>query len=106
MANEQFFLIVDTAENYVYVDKTRVDCYIFFMETINQLIQKVIQLPEDQRLSLAHKLLMASEPECSEDVQKAWDMEIRNRIALYDSGETHSRPAREAFKKVDIHLKA
>jgi len=76
------------------------------MNTLNQLFQKAIHLPKDQQLSLAHKLLAASEPEISGNVQNAWDREIRNRIARYDRGEAHSLPAKEVFDKVDLHLKA
>jgi hypothetical protein len=33
------------------------------------------------------------EPHASEDVEHAWDLEIRDRIARYDRGESRSRPA-------------
>ena len=75
------------------------------MNTLNQLFKEAVHLPEDQRLSLAHKLLVASEPESSENINNAWDKEIRCRIAQYDRGETHSLSANEVFEKIDLHLK-
>ncbi len=75
------------------------------MNSMNQLFQKAVLLPDDQRLTLAHKLLTAGEPNISNGVIVAWDEEIRNRIAQYDLGEIHSRSADEVFKKLDLHLK-
>ncbi len=75
------------------------------MDTMNQIIQKAILLPEDQRLALAHKLLTASEPECSKDVDNTWDIEICHRIARYDRGKTHSIPVSEVFNELDRRLK-
>lgn len=74
------------------------------MNSINDIFQEAIQLPEDQRLTLAHKLLTASEPHFSDDVLAAWDIEIRNRIERYDRGEAHSRTASEVFKDLDDRL--
>jgi hypothetical protein len=76
------------------------------MNSMNQILQEAIHLPEDQRLTLAHKLLTASEPHISDDVKNAWDVEIRNRIERYDRGESHSRAASEVFRDLDHRLKA
>ncbi len=74
------------------------------MSSINEILQEAIQLPEDQRFTLVHKLLTVGEPHPSDDVMSAWDMEIRNRIERYDRGESHSRTACEVFKDLDDHL--
>ncbi len=74
------------------------------MNTINQILQDAIHLPEDQRLTLANRLLMLSEPYASEDVRSAWDTEIKDRIARYDRGEINSRPANEVFSDLDRRL--
>jgi hypothetical protein len=71
------------------------------MNSINQILQDAIHLPEDQRLTLANRLLMLSEPNASEDVRHAWDTAIKDRIARYDRGEIASRPADEVFS--DLH---
>ena len=76
------------------------------MSTMNQLLQEAIHLPEDQRLTLVHRLLMIGEPHASKDVEHVWDLEIRDRIARYDRGESRSRPAGEVFSDIDRRLKS
>jgi len=74
------------------------------MNSINQILQDAIHLPEDQRLALANRLLLLSEPHASDDVRHAWDAEIRERIARYDRGETGSRLASDVFLELDRRL--
>ncbi len=76
------------------------------MNSINQILLEATRLPEDQRLTLVNRLLMLSEPHISKDISHAWDLEIRDRIARYDRGETYSRPAGEVFSNLDIRLKS
>jgi len=75
------------------------------MNSIDAILQDAINLSEDQRLSLANRLLLLSEPYASDDVGHAWDTVIRDRIARYDRGETGSRPASEVFADLDCRLK-
>ncbi len=76
------------------------------MNSMNQILQEAMHLPEDQRLTLAHRLLTAGEPHMSEEIKNAWDVEIRNRIERYDRGKSPSRTASEVFKDLDYRLKA
>ncbi|OQY53279.1 MAG: hypothetical protein B6230_00635 [Desulfobacteraceae bacterium 4572_89] len=62
-------------------------------------------MPEDQRLTLVNRILMLSEPNTSDDISHAWDVEIRDRIVRYDKGETRSRLASEVFSDIDRRLK-
>ena len=71
------------------------------MTSINQILQEAANLPEDQRFTLAHKILLVGEPQFSKTVEHAWDTEIRDRIARYDRGELNSRPASEVFADID-----
>jgi len=75
------------------------------MTSINQILQEAAHLPEDQRLTLAHKILLVGEPRFSKTIEHAWDTEIRERIARYDRGELKSRPASEVFANIDHQLK-
>jgi hypothetical protein len=75
------------------------------MSTMNKLLNEATHLPEDQRITLAHRLLMVGEPHTSEDVEYAWDLEIRDRIARYDRGESSSRLAGDVFSDIDRRLK-
>ena len=74
------------------------------MSSVKEILQEAIQLPEDQRFTLVHKLLTVGEPHPTDDVMRAWDMEIRNRIERYDREESHSRSADKVFKDLDDHL--
>ena len=76
------------------------------MNSMNQLLQEAIHLPEDQRLALVHKLLLAGEPPASRDVENAWDAEIQDRIARYDLGNVPTRPAGKVFSDLDRRLKS
>ena len=80
--------------------------YIMVMTTLTQLLQEAAPLPEDQRLTLVHRLLVAGEPPPSDEVEQAWDVEIRERIARYDRGETRSRPVGEVFSDLDRRLQS
>lgn len=75
------------------------------MSTMNKILDEARHLPEDQRLALAHRLLTVGEPGFSEDIRQAWDLEIRERIARYDLGESKSRPANDVFRDIDKRLK-
>ena len=60
---------------------------------------EALQLPEDQRLALASRILSSVEPAANADA--AWDMEIRERIRRYDTGETRAIPAIQVFEDLD-----
>ena len=64
-----------------------------------------MQLPPDQRLTLAHRILTSVEPAVSSEVESAWDTEIRERIARYDAGEIKSVPAVEVFAETERRLR-
>ena len=62
-----------------------------------EIVKEALELPEDQKLSLVHRLLTSIEPPESPETAAAWDDEIRKRIAKYDHGETRTIPASEVF---------
>jgi len=74
------------------------------MSSIDQILKEAAQLPEDQKLTLAHRLLAASEPPQSDDVGQAWDVLIRERIQRFDQGQGKSRPAGDVFADLDRRL--
>ncbi|MHB8524069.1 MAG: addiction module protein [Limisphaerales bacterium] len=73
--------------------------------TIETLASEAMQLPPDQRLTLAHRILSSVEPAPSVEIDAAWDTEIRERIARYDAGAVRSIPATEVFAEVDRRLR-
>ena len=62
---------------------------------------EALQLPEDQRLALASRILSSVEPDVNAYAETAWGMEIRERIHRYDAGETKSIPAIQVFNELD-----
>ena len=74
------------------------------MRSILQLLEDVAQLPDEQKLTLANRVLALTEPEPSEDVARLWDIEIRNRIERYDRGEARSRPVEDVLSDLDRKL--
>ncbi len=74
-------------------------------EAVDTIVSEAVRLPPDERLTLAHKILSSVEPEPSAETDAAWDREIRQRIARYDSGEVKSIPATEVFAELDRRLR-
>jgi len=73
-------------------------------ESVETIVAEAVQLPPDQRLTLAHKILSSIEPELSAETDAAWDREIRDRMARYDAGELQATPAAEVFAELDRRL--
>jgi len=74
-------------------------------ESVETLISQAMQLPPDQRLTLAHRILSSVEPEGSSEIGDAWDREIRERMSRYDAGGIRSVPASEVFEDLDRRLR-
>jgi len=74
------------------------------MKTFEEILQEANHLPLQQRLSLAHHLLASSEPGPTPEVEKAWEVVIRERIAFYDQKQTDTIPAHEVLAELDDRL--
>jgi putative addiction module component (TIGR02574 family) len=74
------------------------------IQTIDALAQGAIELPPEQRFTLAQRILASIEPSGDEGVDRAWASEIRERMRRYDSGETKGTPGAEVFSDVDRRL--
>ena len=85
-------------------DRTRMDCYIIVMSSVDQLFEEAAQLPEDQKLTLAYRLLASGEPPITDEIEQEWDMVIRDRIQRYDQGKALSRSAGKVFSDLDQKL--
>ena len=68
---------------------------------LEKISAEALQLPKDERIALADRLVASVEAVGDEDVQAAWDAEIRERIRKYDSGETQSLPLAEVLAEFD-----
>ena len=63
------------------------------MSTVDQIFEEAAQLPEDQKLTLANRILASSESPSTEETEQEWDVVIRERIKRYDQGKARSRSA-------------
>jgi putative addiction module component (TIGR02574 family) len=54
--------------------------------------EQALSLSAPDRIRLATELLQSVEPPGSEDAERAWDEEIRRRIAGIDSANAKGRP--------------
>ena len=73
--------------------------------TTEEIRREALQLPKDQRLTLAHQLISSIEPDEQSRFEAAWDAEIRDRIRGYDDGRVTAIPASQVFKELDERLK-
>ena len=74
------------------------------MATLAELEREVMQLPEDQRVALIHRILEISDPTEGADVDVLWNDEIVRRIGLLDKGLTQRIPASDVFRELDQKL--
>ena len=66
---------------------------------IEELSSQARTLPPADRVRLAEELL-ATVHESNDEVEAAWDQEIRSRIADIDAGRAKLIPAEEVFAEV------
>lgn len=74
------------------------------MNRIEKILKEASDLPIDQRLTLAHRLLESTEPAVIDEVDHAWDNEIMRRIERYDQSLASSRSASDVFADLDGRL--
>jgi putative addiction module component (TIGR02574 family) len=73
--------------------------------SLEDIASDALQLPKDQRLTLAHRILASLEPGPDAGAEAAWDGEIRERIRKYDAGRTSVVPGSTVFEELDKKLK-
>ena len=71
---------------------------------LETLEEKALQLPEDQRITLAHKIIQSTEPPQDSGIGQWWETELVRRIDLLDSDQTGLHPASEVFQQLDERL--
>ena len=71
---------------------------------VDELSQKALELPPEERVRLAERLL-ATVHEVDAEVEAAWDQEIQRRLAEIDNGTAKLIPAEEVFAEVHRILK-
>lgn len=71
---------------------------------VEELSRKALSLSPEERVQLAENLL-ATVQAVDEEVEAAWDEEIRRRIAEIDSGTAKLIPAEEVFAELRRMIK-
>jgi hypothetical protein len=66
--------------------------------TLDALAHDALELPTDQRVELAYRLLLSVDPEPRADA--AWESTIAERIARYDAGSARTVPSAEVFTRL------
>lgn len=72
--------------------------------TLQSIESEVLRLPEDQRITLAHRILMSTEPFPNASIDSDWEMEIERRIVALDQGKTNRHSASDVFEESDRRL--
>lgn len=60
--------------------------------SVEEITKEVVELPRHQRLALVRLLLDLDQPGTSEEIEQAWDEEIRARVKAVDEGRANGIP--------------
>ncbi len=85
------------------LDRSPASVTLFFMKVISEIARDALELPSDQRLTLARMLLDCSDAEIGVDqgVGGAWESEIASRIEGIRNGTAKYRSADKVFADLD-----
>ena len=73
--------------------------------SVETITSEALLLSQDQRLTLAHRILASVEPAADAQVANAWEAEIKERIRRYDAGLSIGVPSSQVFAELDAKLK-
>jgi len=68
--------------------------------SIEEITKEVVELPRHQRLALIRLLLDLDQPGTNEEVDRAWDEEIRARVKAVDEGRSVGIPYEQIRKEM------
>lgn len=67
---------------------------------IEEITKEIVELPRHQRLALIRLLLDLDQPGSSDEIERAWDDEIRARVKAVDEGRAVGVPYEEIKKEM------
>lgn len=77
-------------------------------QPLKQLVSDALELPAHERAQLAHRLIISLDEEIEDDpaeVQRAWEDEIRRRMAEVEAGTAELIPAEQVFSELRARLR-
>jgi putative addiction module component (TIGR02574 family) len=63
--------------------------------SLEEITKEVVELPRHQRLALVRLLLDLDQSGATDDIERAWDEEIRARVKAVDEGRANGIPYEE-----------
>jgi putative addiction module component (TIGR02574 family) len=69
-------------------------------DSIEEITKEVVDLPRHQRLALVRLLLDLDQPGTSDEIEQAWDEEIRARVKAVDEGRVTGIPYEQIKKEM------
>jgi putative addiction module component (TIGR02574 family) len=76
----------------------------FMTQEALELLQKALNLPEEERTSLVRSLIESLEEVADQGTERAWDEEIARRIADLDSGKAKTVSWEEVRQRISARL--
>lgn len=68
--------------------------------SIEEIAKEVFELPRHQRLALVRMLLDLDQPGTRDEIEQAWDDEIRARVLAIDEGRATGIPYEQIKKEM------
>jgi putative addiction module component (TIGR02574 family) len=68
--------------------------------SIEEITKEIVELPRHQRLALIRLLLDLDQPGTSDEIDSAWDEEIRARVKAIDEGRVTGIPYEQIKKEM------
>jgi hypothetical protein len=60
--------------------------------SLEEITKEIVKLPRHQRLALVRLLLDLDQTGATDDIEQAWDEEIRARVKAVDEGRANGIP--------------
>ena len=67
---------------------------------VAEVLEAALALPEDQRASVAEKLLASLDGDVDADAESEWDAEIERRLARIEAGQAKSVSMNESLARL------
>lgn len=72
--------------------------------SLEEITKEVVELPRHQRLALVRLLLDLDQPATTDDIEQAWDEEIRARVKAVDEGRANGIPYEQIKNEMAVRF--